>query len=445
MNSSNPFVGQPETTGKYLVLLSKDEVDAGIQSLTDSAGISSVTRAADFEAHALSGQQLESAENLVFDNLGVAVVTLDAEQLQSVGAAIADESQPIYAVEPERIVYALSDVGLGKLTPPTSGCNANIAVEYLKGYRDGVAQLIEKLIATDKTVQTLEIESEETATWGLQATKVIDSRYSGRGIKVAVLDTGLDLNHPDFAGRKIVSKSFISGQQVQDQNGHGTHCIGTACGSLSPTIVPRYGVAYEAEIYAGKVLSNQGSGSDRSILAGIEWAVTNGCQIVSMSLGARTFPGDSFSRVYETLAKRALEKGTLIIAAAGNDSRRPGTVAPVSHPANCPSIMAVAALNSQHEVAWFSCGGLNPDGGHVDIAGPGVDVYSTWPMAKKYNTISGTSMATPHVAGIAALYAEATGATGQALWNLLTQHALRLPLPSVDVGIGLVQAPSDAS
>jgi subtilisin family serine protease len=215
----------------------------------------------------------------------------------------------------------------------------------------------------------------------------------------------------------------------------------------------RYGIAHKAEIFAGKVLSNQGFGADEGILAGIEWAITNGCQIISMSLGAPTRRGDTYSPVYEEVAKRALSQGTLIIAAAGNESDRPGFVSPVGRPANCPSILAVAALDNQLQIGSFSNSSINPNGGGIDIAGPGVNVYSTWstdPMTvpppdglgpSRYQTISGTSMATPHVAGIAALYAEATGKRGLELWALLMQNAQRLPLPSVDVGIGLVQAP----
>ena len=161
-----------------------------------------------------------------------------------------------------------------------------------------------------------------------------------------------------------------------------------------------------------------------------------------MSLGSPTKVGDTYSQIYETVAQRALRRGTLIIAAAGNESDRASdSINPVGRPANSPSIMAVAALDSQLGIANFSNRGLNPEGGQVDIAAPGVEVYSSWPMPTQYRTISGTSMATPHVAGIAALHAEATGLKGQELWNHLTQTGRRLSLPSEDVGAGIVQAP----
>src|SRR5215210_8687205 len=99
-----------------------------------------------------------------------------------------------------------------------------------------------------------------------------------------------------------------------------------------------------------------------------------------MSLGARVLPGQPFSQVFEQAARRALARGTLIIAAAGNESQRPAIIAPVGHPANCPSIMAVGALDERLAVANFSCGGTDPQGGQVDIAGPGVDIYSSWPL-----------------------------------------------------------------
>lgn len=429
--NNNDLVTLPETTGRYLVLLPENEIDAGIRALTDSTGIRTMARASDFESHTVSAEQLENADVIVFDRLGVAVVSADPDQVQSIRTATATNSA-VLAIEPERVVYAIQATGL--------------SIEYLKGYQDAINHLIGQATLSNGQ-QTTTAFANGSATWGLQATKVIDTPYSGLGAKIAVLDTGLDLTHPDFAGRKITSQSFISGEEVQDKLGHGTHCIGTACGPRNPSTLPRYGIAYNAEIFVGKVLSNQGSGADGGIIAGIEWAISNGCQVISMSLGAPTRPGDTYSQVYEQIGQRSLRMGTLIVAAAGNESqdrstgKRLNPPNPVGHPANAPSIMAVAAVDSQLVIASFSNGSINPRGGQIDIAGPGVDVYSTWPLPTRYRTISGTSMATPHVAGIAALYIGATGQTGNNLWGLLMRDAQRLSLSSIDVGAGLVQAP----
>ncbi len=273
----------------------------------------------------------------------------------------------------------------------------------------------------------------------------MESPWTGRGIKVAVLDTGFEVHHPDFAGRKVTTQSFVPGEDVQDVHGHGTHCVGTALGPRIPDPLPRYGIAYEAEIYVGKVLSNLGKGGDGDIMAGINWAVQNGCRVISMSLGAPVMPGQKPSTVFENTAQRTFAHGALIVAAAGNDSHReydPPYAAPVEHPANCPSIMAVAALESSLQVAWFSNAGQEPNGGQVDIAGPGVNVYSSWILPKRYNIISGTSMATPHVAGIAALHAQANASiTAVDLWTRLVKSARPIGQPAADVGSGLVQAP----
>jgi subtilisin family serine protease len=114
----------------------------------------------------------------------------------------------------------------------------------------------------------------------------------------------------------------------------------------------------------------------------------------------------------------------------------------VSHPANCPSIFAVGAVDASLQVAPFSCGGLVEEGGQIDLVAPGVGIRSSWPGEEQYHSISGTSMATPFVAGIAALYAQAESqARGRALLNLVVQNARRLSQSSRDVGAGLVQAP----
>jgi subtilisin family serine protease len=243
----------------------------------------------------------------------------------------------------------------------------------------------------------------------------------------------MDLLHPDFAGRSIVSKSFVPGQPVQDGHSHGTHCIGTACG-FKDLNGRRYGIANRSTIYVGKVLSNSGSGNGAWILAGMEWAIANGCRVISMSLG-NTTPTPSVA--YEQVGKKALQNGCLIVAAAGNN----GPNGTVGQPANSPSIMAVGAINNCLAVAPFSATSGKSPGAKVDIAAPGVKTYSSVPMPKRYDAYNGTSMATPHVAGIAALSAQSTGLKGAQLWQWLTSHAMPLPLPSARVGSGLVQAP----
>ena len=291
---------------------------------------------------------------------------------------------------------------------------------------------------------TEEFGDDEDATWGLRATRAIDSVFTGKGIKVAVLDTGLALNHPDFIGRDIVSESFVPFEGVDDQQGHGTHCAGVIVGPRVRTQTsPAYGIAPDATLYVGKVLNNAGSGREMDIARGIDWALDQGCDIISMSLGRSVTAGVGPDANYERLGAEALEAGSLIVAAAGNDSHRTtGFVAPVSIPANSPSIVAVAAIDSDLAVANFSNGSTNRAAAGIDIAAPGVGVFSSFLVERPYRILQGTSMACPHVAGIAALYAESDPSLrGRALWKALTGDALALPLEPGDVGAGLVQAP----
>ncbi len=178
----------------------------------------------------------------------------------------------------------------------------------------------------------------------LQPERLPDER-SGNGIKVAVLDTGMDLRHPDFAGRPVVAQTFV-GQPVQDLHGHGAHCIGTSCGTKAPAgSTPRYGIGHKAAIFAGKVLGNSGSGSGASVLAGMNWAIANRCQVISMSLGSQS----SVQPSYTAAGQAALNNGCLIIAAAGNDNG-----APTGSPANSPTIMSVASLDLSLAPSSFS-------------------------------------------------------------------------------------------
>lgn len=454
-----PEASQPVTefTGKYLVLFEEDGVEEGLKKLKTGLGLSDVCHAKEFSASALDIDQANQADIVLFDELKVAVVDVPPSESARMNSTVAN-TPAIMLSEPEQYMYAIG----------------SFSFEYLKGYRDGVNQLVESLMElervpedADALASTVSFADTTQLTWGLQATKVNVSNFSGSQIRIAVLDTGFDIDgHPDFRGRSIVSQSFITGETAQDRNGHGTHCVGSAMGPKIPASgVRRYGCASNAQIFVGKVLNNAGSGSDQGILAGINWAIVNRCRIISMSLGARVAPGAAHSAIYETIASRALNAnpGTLIVAAAGNDSRDPSTgvrtspPSPVSRPANCPSIMAVASLDNRLQVSPFSNGGVNSGGGEVNIAGPGSAVFSSvpdpfpasvqptgfgrpWPA--RHHIISGTSMATPHVAGIAAMWLEARPtATARSLWQLLVNNAKQLPLPKQDVGGGLVQAP----
>jgi subtilisin len=392
---------RPRHTGRHLVLLRHGSGCSAVASFHRAAGLR-VGVSSDYE-RGVRDQKLAHGEGVLFEELGAALVHSDPDQLDSLGAGAGGDFE---TVEPERIVYATA---AGRDPPAASSAPAVAG---------------------------------GAATWGLHVTRVASSRFTGRGVRVAVLDTGLDTQHPDFSGRAIVTQSFVTGSPIDDVNGHGTHCVGVAIGPAVPAQGPRYGVACGALPYVGKVVADDGSGGDGNILAGLDWALRSGCAVVSLSVGSPVAAEDAYSAIFEQLAQRALTAGMLIIAAAGNDSLRPGSIAPVNHPANCPSILAIAAVD-EHMAVWSeSCGGIAGNGGEVDLAAPGVAVPSAWPRPTLYQQESGTSAATPYVAGIAALLAEANpAARGAALRTLLLAAVSRLTLPTRDVGAGLVQAP----
>ena len=296
--------------------------------------------------------------------------------------------------------------------------------EYLRGFVRAAQVIKEDLVGG--ALPTSPAEEQEGATWGLTACRVPPSAESGAEIRVAFLDTGFDFTHPDFpAARFGGQKSFVVGQEVQDLHGHGTHTAGTGCGPKSPP-VPRYGIAYRSSMYIGKVLSNTGSGTQAQVLAGINWAIAEGCQVISMSLGSPV----PVNAAYTVAGQAALNNGCLIIAAAGNSAPKP-----TGSPANSPTIMSVASLDKDLRLSSFTQVGDN------DMAAPGRDVDSAVPMPARYGTKSGTSMAAPHVAGCAALWAQTSpNLRSLSLWRKLQQTARPLPLAATQVGAGLVQA-----
>lgn len=406
------------------------------------AGGFQIASSREFRTAAAVPHDFDGADVQYFERFGIAIIRRDGQRLKPVLES-AMERKIVSSVRPEQQYRALGRRFVSAIENDGVGPDGGIDLDYLRGYRDGVNALVDRLLG-ETTVEgrksAKEPFDETSATWGLQAIDVLHSKYSGAGIKIAVLDTGFDETHPDFQGRSVTKKLFASKSSPNDVEGHGTHCIGTACGPLRPHNGPRYGVAYGAEIYAGKVLGDDGYGTDRSIIAGMDWAVDQGCQVISMSLGAATRIGDLPNDDYEQIGKVCLDSGTLVVAAAGNESARPRKIAPVGSPANASTIMAVAAVDRDMKPAYFSCGGLN-SGQDVDLAAPGTDVLSTVPGGG-YERMDGTSMATPHVAGVAALVAESDPQyRGWALWGRVLQLTKRLNRPARDVGKGLAQAP----
>ncbi len=396
-------------TGRYLVTYKEGAAPEGVQSLK-ARGLR-VADARDFTESQVGIEDVGDADALNFPAIGVALVGGASMQARGLAAFEASADSPIETIEPEYFAFAENS-------------------EYLRGFLRAASTIAADIGAGGSGAAVADDDDLEAqvlgATWGLVRCKVPPSTRSGLGIKVAVLDTGMDLGHPDFPGRIAATASFV-GQPVQDLHSHGTHCIGTACGPKAPAgSTPRYGIAHQARIFVGKVLTNSGGGTSGSVLAGMNWAVANRCQVISMSLGAQT----GVQAAYTAAGNAALANGCLIIAAAGNAAAATGA------PANSPSIMSVASLDPTLAPSAFS------NFGKVEIAAPGRDVFSSVPRPTRYGFKSGTSMATPHVAGVAALWAQTSPSLrGLLLWRKLQATARPLPFPVARVGRGLVQAP----
>jgi subtilisin family serine protease len=280
------------------------------------------------------------------------------------------------------------------------------------------------------------------AGWGIHATRASFTPCTGAGIKIALLDTGFQPPHPDFKSRQIVGQSFVPSEDPMDRVGHGTHCGALACGPLVPAQYPRYGIAGGAQMWVLKVLGNFAATKTEWLMAGIEMAIQHRCEIVCLPLGQPVRWGVPYAVHWEFLAQRALASGVLLMAAAGDESRRSRNVRwPPDSPANCPSIVAVGAVDAQMRVADFSNGGVSQGASGVDLVAPGVDIFSAYLAPTSYRLLSGTSQAVALAAGIAALHAEKTGLRGDALRAELKRTAKPLPLDAADVGAGLVQAP----
>lgn len=308
-------------------------------------------------------------------------------------------------------------------------------------------------------------------TWGVKAVRAPESPFDGSGVTVAVLDTGIDPNHPAFVNVKLTQQNFTT-EDPNDLHGHGTHCAGTIFGAdINGT---RIGIARKVDrALIGKVLG-EGGGSSATLAKAIQWALQEGAHVISMSLGI-DFPGyvdwlvkqngmdinPATSMALEEYranvnlftelagyvkAFGALGQGAIIVAASGNESKRPTYEISVAPPAAGTGIIAVGALGQSDTglvVASFS-------NNQADIAAPGVDIQSAEAGNTGLVSMSGTSMATPHATGVAALWAQRqlqmTGRVeNQSLMAQLvasgTYSALVAGSEEDDVGTGIVQAP----
>lgn len=280
--------------------------------------------------------------------------------------------------------------------------------------------------------ENAEVHATQTIPWGIervQATTAQANGYTGAGIRVAVLDTGIEASHSDLnvVGGYSVFTDSANSNPYFDGSGHGTHVAGTIAG-LNNTIGV-LGVAPNVQLYAVKVLNNSGSGSYAGIAQGIEWAINNNMKVINMSLG-----GSATSSILEQMCNLAYNRGILVVAAAGNSGNASGTGDNVGYPARYSSVIAVAATTSSNTRASFSS-----TGPAVELAAPGQSIYSTY-RNNSYATLNGTSMASPHVAGVAALVWQAKPHLSNVqLRQLLRDSAQNLGTAN-HFGYGLVRA-----
>ncbi|MFF2362494.1 S8 family serine peptidase [Streptomyces sp. NPDC058122] len=274
--------------------------------------------------------------------------------------------------------------------------------------------------------------------------KAWEAGLTGKGVTVAVLDTGVDTSHPDLAGRVAQTKSFIDGEEVADRNGHGTHVTSTVGGSGAASDGQEKGVAPEATLAVGKVLSDEGSGSESQIIAGMEWAARDvHAKVVSMSLGS-TEPSDGTDPMAAAVDTLSKETGALFVIAAGNT----GAPSSIGSPGAADSALTIGAVDSADEAAYFTSAGprYGDNALKPDLSAPGVDILAARSQLVSgsgyYTSMSGTSMATPHVAGVAALLAqEHPDWTGARLKDALMSTSKELDASAYRLGAGRVSVP----
>ena len=270
--------------------------------------------------------------------------------------------------------------------------------------------------------------------------QVWDLGFRGQGMKVGIVDTGIDPNHPDFANRIAQMKDF-TGQGPADNHGHGTHVAGIVGGSGAGSDGRFKGVAPECTFYAAKVLGGDGSGSTSGVMAGIEWAVQQGVHVINMSLGSDE--ACDGTDALSVTCDAAVARGIVLCVAAGNAGPGPSTV---GSPGCAKTVISIGATDKEDQVASFSSRGPTLDGRvKPDVCFPGVNIMACrasgtsmgTPVNALYTSASGTSMATPHAAGACALLLQAQpGLSPQQVKDLFMNTARNLELDPNTQGKG---------
>lgn len=270
--------------------------------------------------------------------------------------------------------------------------------------KDGFATTLARAGGTkvwlDRRVTAAELDGNLTQ---IGAPQAWDAGLSGAGVDVAVLDSGIDANHPDLRGKVVKEANFTEDPTAEDGHGHGTHVASIIGGTGAAAGGARKGVAYGARLLSGKVLDSEGRGQLSWLIQGMEWAAAQGADVVNISLGANAGNGDDPSA--QALDRLSAQTGTLFVVAAGNNG--PG-FASIGTPGIAASALTVGATNAAGLPPFFS--GQGPTRGSYrakpDITAPGVGITGALAGSAGYTQMSGTSQATPHVAGAAALLRE---------------------------------------
>lgn len=401
--------------------------------------------------------------------LGAAALSLSLS-LSSFGAAAFAEAQVKQEAQQEQFRVVIKGTDAQKVKKNhkvrrdfgAAGYTATVTQEQLEKLQKNSKLKVEKVatfkVAAGKPIGTMAVPSTRTP-WGIKAiynNSSLTQTSGGDGIKIAVLDTGVQTSHIDLSQNAEQCKDFTVGttytnNSCTDRNGHGTHVAGSALANGGSDGQGIYGVAPQAELWAYKVLTDSGSGYSDDIAAAIRHAADEGTRtgskvIISMSLGS-----SSKDSLISSAVDYAYSKGALVIAAAGNSGYANNTI---GYPGALTNAVAVAALenvqqNGTYRVANFSSRGNSATDGDfviqerdVEISAPGAAIESTW-INGGYNTISGTSMATPHVSGLAAKIWSAN--KGQSNVQVRAELQRRAKLYDIKGGYGAATGDDHAS